>query len=71
MACGEYGHFAVEKWQKLNFAHQYKEERRKVMLVVYALGRILILINLHTFCIRVYFVSRGYKNMSFYEKFTK
>ena len=30
MACGEYGHFAVEKWQNLNFAHQYKEERRKV-----------------------------------------
>ena len=44
------------------------------MLVVYALGRILILINLNIFLYQmkdeiIYFVSRGYKNISFDEKF--
>ena len=48
MACGEAGHFAVEKGQTL-INIRNKEGRLYYMLVVYALGRILILINLNIF----------------------
>ena len=41
MACGEHGHFAVEKGQKLNFLPiNIRNKEGRYMLVVYALGRI-------------------------------
>ena len=43
MACGEHGHFAVEKGQKLNFEFlpiNIRNKEGRYMLLVYALGRI-------------------------------
>ena len=41
MACGEHGHFAVEKGQKLEFLPiTIRNKEGRYTLVVYALGRI-------------------------------
>ena len=73
MACKEHGHFAVEKGQKI-LPNNIRNKEGRYMLVVHALGRIFNTLNL-IFLYQmkagiIYFVSRGYKNMSFYEKIT-
>ena len=76
MACGEHGSFVVEKGQKVAFLSiNIRKKEGRYMLVVYALLHISnthksVYISYRMKAEIINFVSRGYKNMSFYEKFT-